>query len=831
MSANRTEPLSDYRRKRDFKRTPEPAGETAALATGQKYVMHWHAASHDHYDLRLEQDGVLRSWALPKGPSLKRGEKRLAVEVEDHPLDYGQFEGTIPKGEYGGGTVMLWDEGKWQVTGKCEQDQIDFALDGTKLKGRWTLVRTRPKPGKPARNWLLIKRGSGSISKDQAHDRSIRSGRSMPEIARGAEPADASGPVAAEIPGARRQRMPARFSPQLATRASAAPDGDEWVHEIKFDGYRIIMRLRRGQVRLCSRNGQDYTQRFAAQAERLRALAATDAILDGEMVAMAADGATSFRELQERISTGDTGGLVLKLFDLAHLDGHDLTAATLLNRKQALQQLLAASGLAGDELIQYSDHVVGRGQEFYEHACELGLEGSIAKRADARYTQRRSKTWLKLKCPDHDDFLVGGFTPPQGSRKGFGALLLGSREGDALRYAGRVGSGFNARQLQSLHTRLGTLAVRTSPFADAVPNARGAVWVKPEITVKVEFTERTRDGHLRHPTFRAVRESLVPPAAPRQAQGARSGSSGRTHRSAAGEDVIEGIRISNPNRIVYPEQGLTKLELARYYSDVQDWLLPFLANRLLSLMRCPQGSQEACFFQKHLSASQARNVPRHGFRQSQGIKQYAYVQSIAHVIALVQAGVLEFHPFGSLVKDPERPDLMVFDLDPSPGIPWTAVLATARELKQRLADLELPSFVRTTGGKGLHVVVPLRPTGDWDSVKAFSKAVSERHAADDPEHLTTIVTKAKRRNKIYIDYLRNARGATAIACYSTRARPGAPVAVPLRWDELKPSLQADHYTVGNLRRRLGSLREVPWGDFYEARVAITAQMRKAVGLR
>ncbi len=845
MGTKTSRPLSEYRRKRDFRRSAEPSGGAAASVPGDRYVMHKHAASHDHYDLRLEQDGVLRSWALPKGPSLERGEKRLAVEVEDHPIEYGSFEGTIPKGEYGGGTVMLWDAGTWRVTGKLDDDRIDFALDGTKLQGRWTLVRTRAKPGKPANYWLLIKRGDGRIPARQAHDRSIVSGRSMDEIARGsgraaghAPAVRGSPPVAADVPGSRRRRMPSSVPPQLATRALVAPAGDEWLHEIKFDGYRTMAHVRGGTVRLLSRNGHDWTRRFAAQASCLRALRVTDAILDGEMVALAADGATSFRELQERISAGDTKQLVFQVFDLPHLDGHDLTASRLADRKAALQQLLVVSGLAGSEGIRFSDHVVGKGQEFFDHACSLGLEGSIAKRSDAPYRSGRSSSWLKLKCSKHGEFVVGGFTRPSGARRGFGALLLGARDGGTFRYAGRVGTGFSDRRIQQLHAALRESVIPASPFAEEVPNTRGAVWVKPELVVEVGYTERTREGRLRHPTFRGVREDRNPseitmteepaddPVEPTPPAGrARS----PVPRDDAA-DVVEGIRITHPDRILYPEQGVTKLALARFYADIQDWLLPTLANRLLSLVRCPEGQQKECFYQKHLTSSQARSVPRHGFRESKGVKQYTYVQSIAHVIELVQAGVLEFHPFGSQVPDVEHPDLMVLDLDPSPGVPWRETLRAARGLRQRLDDLDLASFVRTTGGKGLHVVVPLRPTTDWAGVKTFAKAVAERHAADDPERLTTILSKSKRRDKIYIDYLRNSRGATAIACYSTRARPGAPVAVPLRWDELGAALRPDRYTVANLRRRLGALRADPWEDFYDARVPITRKMRKAVGL-
>ncbi|MEX0707410.1 MAG: DNA ligase D [Woeseia sp.] len=837
-AANRA--LTAYRRKRDFAHTAEPNGDAIPSSNGQRYVMHKHAASHDHYDLRLEEEGVLRSWALPKGPSLKRGEKRLAVEVEDHPIEYGAFEGTIPKGQYGGGTVMLWDAGSWVVTGKHDADRIDFTLGGSKLKGAWTLVRSGGRPGRPANNWLLIKRGTDDVSPAKAHDRSIHSGRNMAEIARGSTFDQSASAIAdndpvspADIPGARRRTLPESFAPQLATLAETAPDGDDWVHEIKFDGYRMIVHVGQRKARLLTRNGHDWTGRFEAQAKALGTLAARDAILDGEMVAMGSAGTPSFSLLQSLISAKDTGSLLLQLFDLMYLDGWDLTGATLLDRKAALRQLLRRSGLAiTGSAIQYSDHVTGHGKDFFQQACEMGLEGTVAKRADARYSSRRTRAWLKIKCSQDGEFVVGGFTRPSGSRKGFGALLLGSREGSTLNYQGRVGTGFSSAQLERLHALLRKASQPESPFAEAVPNARGVTWVAPKLVVNVAFSERTQAGHLRHPTFRGVREDHNPGdiAMPAAAASASLPAPPRAKASAGQDDVVEGIRITHPERMVYPDSSLTKLEVARFYADIQDWLLPQLANRLLSLVRCPDGSQQECFFQKHLLASQARNVPRQDFRQSKGAKPYAYVQSIAHVITLVQSGALEFHAFGSQITKPEHPDLMVFDLDPSPGVSWDDVLIVARELRERLEALGFTAFARTTGGKGLHVVVPLLPVTDWKGVKAFTKAFSEQYAADAPSRLTTKLSKTQRRGKIFIDYLRNGRGATAIVSYSTRARPGAPVAVPVRWDEVKSSLRPDRYTVSNLRRRLAALKEDPWGDFYDARVAITPRRQKAVGL-
>lgn len=858
MPTPATEKLKEYRRKRDFRKTLEPAGADRALERGRLYVMHKHAASHDHFDLRLEQDGVLRSWALPKGPSLAPGEKRLAVETEDHPIEYGGFEGVIPEGEYGGGTVMLWDAGSWTSL-KDTGERIDFELDGEKLKGAWTLVKTRGpsawrgrendrKRAKPGKSWLLIKRTDKPGRRLEPDDASVASGRSMDEIARdrdnvwlqdeslapdGQRPEP---PRAQEIPGARRRAMPDAFSPQLATLVDAAPAGDEWLHEIKFDGYRMIARLERGKARFFSRNGHDWTGRFARQARELQQLPVEEAMLEGEMVAMSPDGSTSFRQLQEILGNGRTGELVFQVFDLAWLDGFELAQAALADRKHALAQLLGAAGFHNESTVRYSDHIRGNGPAFFEQACTLGLEGIISKRADARYSPGRSRTWLKVKCTQHAEFVVGGFTKPAGARSGFGSLLLGAFRDDRLVYAGRVGTGFSARQLEALHDVLKRGERKSSPFEGRVPDAANVHWVKPELVVEVEFTERTRDGRLRHPSFRGVREDRDPEDITwtgdmtmeqmQQRKTARGGA-----RRVPGEAVVAGVRLTHPDRVMYPEQGVTKIDLAHYYEDIREWVLPQLANRPLTLVRCPEGRQKECFFQKHLAKTLAREVPRVGFRESRGVKDYAYVKSIAHVVALVQAGVLEFHPVGCQVDDLEHPDMMVFDFDPSPGVPWREMLRAVREMHERLDELGLPAFLRTTGGKGLHVVVPLKPKADWDTVKNFAQTVSEQHAADDPRHLTTNMSKAKRKGRIFVDYLRNARGSTAIASYSARAREGAPVAVPVRWDELGTALRPDRYNVDNLRRRLGALKSDPWEDFFAARTPLDDRRLKAVGLK
>ncbi|HEY6095608.1 MAG TPA: DNA ligase D [Gallionellaceae bacterium] len=841
-----TQSLNEYRRKRDFNRSQEPAGEFPAAEAGHLYVMHKHAARHEHFDLRIEQDGVLRSWALPKGPSLERGEKRLAVQVEDHPLEYGGFEGTIPKGEYGAGTVMIWDAGVWQVNGRNDEDQIDFILNGDKLKGGWTLVRIRERgTGRKGKSWLLVKRTDHPQHNLTLDDLSVVSGRSMEEIAAHQAQHDAhpprtpAPPVASALPGARQAAPPAILPPQLATPSEQAPAGKTWLHEIKFDGYRIVAHIEQGKVRLITRNGHDWTARLRAQAKQLEALPVQQAILDGELVALTAGGASSFRELQEALSRKQTAQLSYQLFDLPYLDGHDLSALPLVERKQALRQLLQAAGHepagAADSLLRYSDHVLGQGPDFFEQACSLGLEGIICKRANAPYRSGRSKLWLKVKCTQHAKFVVGGYTPPAGARTGFGALLLGNYRAGVLEYAGRLGTGFSNRQLEQLHAQLQQQESAHSPFAPSasLPRLRGLRWVEPRLVVEVEYAERTRDGLLRQPSFLGVREDLDPeqvdsPEATLEEAAAVPAVRAVRH-PAAGAVEISGTALSHPERILYPEQGVTKLALARYYESVHEWVLPYLAQRPLVLLRCPEG-REACFYQKHLGKSQAASVPRVLIAEGKTAREYVYVRSLADVLALVQHGVMEFHTWGCRVDDIEHPDLLVFDLDPGTEVAWPEVLRTARELRERLQEYGLTAFLRTTGGKGLHLVVPLRPQADWAAAKAFARMVSEQHARAEPRLLTTNLAKSKRHGRIFIDYLRNGRGASAIVSYSPRARPGAPVAVPLRWDELSPAVRSDCYSVDTLRRRLRALKADPWEGFFEAAVPLSTAMLKAVGV-
>jgi bifunctional non-homologous end joining protein LigD len=856
--------LDDYRNKRNFERTPEPAGDIAAPAGhGGLFVVHKHAARRLHYDLRLEHDGVLESWAVPKGPGLEPGGKRLAVRVEDHPLEYGDFEGVIPSGEYGSGTVMLWDRGRWTEL-RRDKGRLDFVLEGQKLRGAWSLVRMGGRAAEEGDNWLLIKRSEPAAPRPRAkrkpalpEDVSVATGRTMEQIAvdrsriwtsTGEAHKAPSPPEPSKLAGARRARLARDPRPQLASPADTAPAGDGWIHEIKFDGYRILARIVQGKVRLISRNGLDWTGRFPEIAARLEELPVGAALIDGEVVSFGADGVSSFQGLQEALSTQRTSKLVYQVFDLRHLEGFDLDGVELTERKDTLKRLLQVSDMTGSATIRYTEHIDASGPAFFENACRLGLEGIVSKRRGAKYRETRSKDWLKIKCTQHIELLVGGYTDPGGSRTGFGALLLGGWRGDRLVYAGRVGTGFSERQLHNLLAQLKALADKNSPF-DPVPPGKGLHWVRPELIAEVEFSAWTRDGVLRHAIFRGLREDRdpreiqlprikaapAPPAPRRGGNGASSAPAAGTLPRGAKQGtrdgaIVAGVRLSNPDRVLFPEQGVTKLALAEYYEDIAGRILPHLVQRPLSLLRCPQGRHKACFFQKHPQQTFPDHLPRVQIAENAGPEEYLYVRALPDLVALVQAGTLELHLWGSRVDDVEHPDILVFDLDPAPDVAWTEVLRTAYALRERLETLGLASFVRTTGGKGLHLVVPLVPRADWDEAKAFARAVAHAHAHDDRRRITISMAKAKRGGRIFLDYLRNGRGATAIASYSTRAKEAAPVAVPVRWEELNPALTSDRYNLGNVRRRLSALRVDPWEGFEDARRPLDRRLLKTVGI-
>jgi bifunctional non-homologous end joining protein LigD len=896
--------LEEYNRKRDFRKTPEPAGRVAgakkAAPAPLSFVVQKHAARRLHYDFRLELDGVLKSWAVPKGPSLDPGEKRLAVHVEDHPMDYGGFEGVIPEGQYGGGTVLLWDRGSWTPEGPdpaeaYRKGALKFQLDGSKLRGHWALVRMGGKAANERHeNWLLIKERDADAVPDSGNalvadnPLSVATGRSMEAIASDrdrvwdsqkgeiagdsqAKAKPAKKPTATRPRGAHKAAMPETITPQLATLAEKAPNGDEWLHEIKYDGYRLLARIEGGKVRLVTRNGLDWTAKFPALARALAELPLDSGLVDGEVVALTAEGSTSFAELQDALSRRDTSGLVFYAFDLLYLDGYDLTGAALEDRKAALADIVPPGST---DMVRYSDHQQGRGPDVLRYICQYGLEGIVSKRRDRPFRPGRSADWLKVKCRNEGEFVVIGFTEPSGQRHGFGALLLGYYDPQGkLRYAGRVGTGFSDTLLADMHRQLGKLERRDAPavLPKGVP-LKGVHWVEPRLVGQVQFSNWTSDGILRHAAFQGLREDKEPkevthdpadlgknphppaakaadppsPAVRERAQKPLSrtaGKGGRGHSPRTGEGsatasqpardgsvTFEGVRLTHPDRVFYPDRGITKLALAQYYAAIQDWALPHLANRPLSLVRCPEGQGGECFYQKHISSGVPDVVGRIEIRDKSGSETYLVIENLAGLVAMAQLGILEIHPWGSTVDKLETPDIITFDFDPDVGLPWQRVTDAAVEMREALLGIGLKSFAKTTGGKGLHVVVPVAPKLAWDAAKEFAKWVAERFAKTYPDRFTTNMAKSARSGRIFIDYLRNGRGATAIGAYSTRARPGAPVATPLFWDEVEKGAKPDAFTVVTLPDRLAKLKSDPWAEMRTLRQSISAKVRREVGI-
>ncbi len=850
--------LKDYRKKRDFSRSREPRGQEAGAGeSGNLYVIQKHAATRLHYDLRLEVDGVLKSWAVPKGPSLDPAEKRLAVQVEDHPLEYGTFEGTIPQGEYGGGTVMLWDRGTWEPEADPDKDLPDgklaFRLHGEKLRGSWALVLMKESDGKPGKNWLLIKHKDTASAAEREYSvveelpRSALTDRTMAEIADnekgGSVRPDDSGPLPdpSRLTKARKAPQPEFIQPQLATLVDEPPAGKSWIHEVKLDGYRILAVIKAGRIRLMSRNGKEWTGKFPAIAEALRTLPVEEAILDGEIVVLRPDGTSDFQALQNLLRGGRTAKTVYYLFDLPHCSGFDLTGTPLLERKQLLQALIGRMAPVR-EIIRFSDHIKSGGREVFRQACRLAAEGIVSKDGAGGYERKRSRRWLKTKCLERQEFVVGGWTEPAGSRSGFGALLLGYYDAGDLIYAGRVGSGFTGSTLGRLAGILGKIEQSDPPFRNppSGSEARGIHWVRPELVAEVEFREWTRDNILRQASFKGLREDKSPGEIVREVPVREDGDKkpgGEPGRGASAmvkrskdSAVLAGVKITHPDKILYPDQGITKSALAYFYAAIADFILPHIVHRPLTLLRCPDGRQGECFFQKHPGESipdPLRTIP---IREKDTTAPYIVIDDIKGLISLVQLGVLEIHPWGSSETDLERPDILTFDLDPGPDLGWAEVVEGARALRHRLRELGLESFVKTSGGKGVHLVAPIRPWIGWAEAKSFARAVSADLVRLRPELFTLEMKKAKRRGKILIDYLRNDRGATTVAAYSTRAGSGAPVSTPIRWDELNSAMAPGRYRIDNLPRRLAALKKDPWQDFFQVRQSITKSMRKELNL-
>ena len=854
MAAARGSGLREYRRKRRFDRTPEPSGASkpAKKAGAARFVVQKHDASRLHYDFRLEHDGVLKSWAVPKGPSLDPKQKRLAVEVEDHPLDYAGFEGTIPAGEYGGGTVLLWDRGRWYPEGDVDaalrKGHLRFRLAGRKLKGGWDLVRTsRDQGGKPS--WLLFKRNderaitSGDVL--ESAPESVSSGKRIEEIAAAPRRSWSSGRSSRAKGGGRAKKsvLPRFVEPELATLVEAPPSGDGWLHELKLDGYRIQAAVAGKNVRLSTRNRLDWTAKFPGVARALGTLGVESALLDGEIVALDERGRSSFQALQRALREGRAGELVYFAFDLLEWNGRKLGASTLAERKRQLQRLL---GRRARPALRFGDHHRGDGDALFGSACAAGAEGIVSKRADSTYRPGRGRDWLKIKCATRQEVVIGGFTEPSGSRSHLGALLVGVHEGGELVYSGKVGTGFDEAALAALHRRLAPLVRQRPPFGNPPTGAEGrrATWVAPRLVAELSFTEWTRDGRLRHPVFLGLREDKPAaevvrenPAVPTNKRAAakaterskakprsigrassRSAPKARTEAGAGDPAIV----LSHPDRVLYPDVGVTKQELADYYASIAERMLPHLAGRLLTLVRCPQGIERSCFYQKHVGDEAPDAISSVEVREADGgVELYHHVDDLAGLHALVQMSVLEIHGWMATADAVERPDRIVFDLDPDAALPWKAVVEGAREVRTRLADAGLESWPLATGGKGLHVVAPLVRRRGWDDVREFARGVAVAMSADRPERYLSRASKSERKGRIFVDWLRNGRGASAILPFSTRARAGAPVATPLAWDEIA-RFRASSSTVRTLPRRLARARVDPWEEFWKVRQSVPA---------
>lgn len=878
--------LKTYNAKRDFGKTPEPRGK-ASRKKGYQYVIQKHDATRLHYDLRLELDGVMMSWAVTRGPSLVPGDKRLAIHVEDHPIEYNKFEGTIPKGEYGGGTVMIWDRGTWEPEHDphkgMAKGHLDFELNGEKLKGRWHLVRMTKRPGERQEPWLLIKSDDEFARRKSDPDileerqESAATGRSMEEIAgakkkkvwhsnkatpptklekaaakiglksktlsskrRTAKPraAKTKKPRAAALQAKSvmrkgKAKIPDFIQPCLATLSNAIPNGGHWVHEIKFDGYRMQARLDGGRITLKTRTGLDWTHKFPSIVEGLKALARHDALLDGEIVSGEQVGASDFSALQDDLKTGRHDRMAYYVFDLLYLDGADLSGAPLIERKKELQRLLAK--LPKENVIRYSEHFESEGRDMLRQACDLNLEGVVSKLRDAPYRGGRNGDWLKTKCSSSQELIIAGFGPSDVAPKRVRSLVLGYYDKNGLQYAGRVGTGFSDKMRDDFWRKLQPLLVDKCPFGKVPQEERGRPvrWVKPQIVVEVDFRGWTGSGHVRQASFKGIREdkpadqvvrevSRMPSkqtATKRKTMPAGAGTSKAkaVSKSKVSAAEVAGVPLTHPDRVYWEDAGVTKQMLAEYYESVWDHMAPHVTGRVLALVRCPDGQTAQCFYQKHASAGVDRKK-LHLISEPDGDKSIS-VDDLAGVVALVQAGVLELHVRGSTVDHLEEADRLVFDLDPGPGIVWKDIIAAARDVRERLKSLKLESFVKTTGGKGLHVVLPIKPA-PWDEAKDFCRAFAEQMAADEPKRYTATIKKAARGNRIFVDYLRNSREATAVAPYSTRARPGATVSVPLTWEELGKQKSANAFTVLNLSKRLAKMKKDPWAGMNRVKQAL-----------
>lgn len=872
------EQLARYRSMRDFSLTAEPAGELkkgAGIPGSRPFCIQKHAASHLHYDFRLGWNGVLKSWACAKGPSYNVKDRRLAVQVEDHPMEYGGFEGIIPAGQYGGGTVMLWDQGTWapqagseDVDAALREGHLKFTMDGSRMHGKWALIRMAPQPRETRLNWLLIKehdefeRAPDATCVTSAEPNSVVTGRTLEQIAADEDhvwhsgetqagfhqdthaaaskrtaakrTARGSGGLADTLTKLPKESQPMFLKPQLALETKAPPETGGWLHELKLDGYRIQARKDGSKVQMLTRSGLDWTARLPAVAAEVGRLAAVNVTLDGEVVVLGKDGNTSFADLQASFQAGAKNALTYFCFDLLHLEGHNPRDLPLIERKALLTAVLKQ---ANPDLLQVSEHLETSGLAMFHKACELHAEGIVSKRAAAPYSGTRSGDWLKSKCLLEQEFVVAGYTLPgkgNAGGPGLGALLLGYYDdaGKTLVYAGRTGTGFTQKFASTLRKRLDGMVIEKMAFKSIATDAkRGAIWVAPTLVAQVRFATWTADQQVRQAAFLGLREDKpaaevrretaapTPKAARHASSAAKKAAEPETRVAPARESMAHPpIHLTHPAKILDPASQLTKQQLADFYWAVSEKMLPHLAGRALSLVRVPEGIGKPTFYQKHVTSTlppgfDSIDVPD---RKTGKVEKYVSLSTREAIASLAQMSVLEVHPWGSLGTSLEKPDRLVIDLDPDESLPWSTLTEAAQDVRKRFQTLGLESFLKTTGGKGLHVVVPIEAEQEWPAVKAFCHNFALAMEKANPRLYLTAITKAARTGKIFLDYLRNDRGATAVAPWSPRARPNCGVAVPLAWSELK---LADRpvFTIGNFSEWRGRLKNDPWASLDQKR--------------
>ncbi|CAL8473895.1 DNA ligase D [Caballeronia sp. S22] len=890
--------LETYQRKRSFDKTPEPSGAAKRSARTRKsadhalsFVIQEHDARRLHYDFRLELDGTLKSWAVPKGPSLDPSVKRLAVHVEDHPLDYGSFEGDIPEGNYGAGSVIVWDRGTWapqsgtveEAAREYEKGKLKFVLDGEKLHGGWTLVKSHMRGSGDKEQWLLIKERDDEARPEAEYDILLKKPGSVMSTSLGAR--DKSGAVrerserkaaakkaparktagkkanghahpdivanrSAEslrtlshepaIEGAVKAKLPATFKPQLATLVDAAPPENDWAYEIKFDGYRVLARIEtikgKHEILIYTRNGNDWTAKFSKQVKALDRLDIESGWLDGEAVVLDDRGLPDFQALQNAFDVGRPQDIVVYFFDVPYLNGYDLRNVPLVQRRAILKALIEP---IDDPVLRYSQDFAFHADDLLKSACDMALEGIIGKRIDSTYVSGRSTSWIKLKCRRRQEFVIGGYSEPSGSRGQFGALLLGVYDTHGkLQYAGRVGSGFDHATLIAVKKELDKREVKRMPFASE-PQERSRTpvhWVKPELVAECNFAEWTKERIVRQASFVSLRDDKPArqivkevPASAKKVASKKAPAKKTATKAKAGSAEIEGVKISHPDRVIDKSTGFTKIDVVEYYASVADWMLPHLKDRPVSLVRAPEDIGGELFFQKHSAKLAIPHITQHADIDP-GHPPLLTIESSQALVGTAQMGTIELHTWNAVASNIEKPDRMVFDLDPGEGVGWERMIEAAKLTKDLLAELGLTSFCKTSGGKGFHVVVPLAKQAGWDDMKDFSQAVAQHMASALPKLFSAKMGMQNRKGKIFIDYLRNNRGSSTVAAFSLRARPGLGASMPLSWDELDSVTSGDQWNIGNVRERLDALKGDPWAGYDKARQRLTAEMKKRLGM-